>query len=81
MRELMQLKCGVCHQVPRPKRAPRTIPADLDLNLLTGTGGIRGARDALTAVQAQVLAGVMPLEFATPLTALERQAILSWDGS
>lgn len=33
IRELLDLKCGYCHAVPRPEIAPDTVPPDLDLTV------------------------------------------------
>ena len=83
--ELMQLKCGICHQVPRGSLSPATVPGDLDLNSHTSPGtGLRGARDILVFIDAGILRGdtggtrQMPLEYATPLTTAEIAALESW---
>lgn len=86
MQELMTLKCGVCHQVPRPQSAPEQTPDDYDFTVLHGTAKGEdneavGAGDAVGEIQSVVQSGAMPLEFATPLTANERGAILAWDGN
>lgn len=83
MEELMTLKCGVCHQVPRPKSAPENTPDELDFTILSGSGDgeVDGAGDALDDIQEIVQEGKMPPDFATPLTDDERAAILDWDGN
>ena len=86
MEELMTLKCGICHQRPRPKWAPTETPDELDFTIQYGSGGggedpVDGAADALNDVKEQVQQGKMPQDFATPLTDAEYQAILAWDGS
>lgn len=89
MQELMTLKCGVCHQVPLPKHAPEDTPDEYDFTVLHGGGGggeededeIEGAADALEEIQDVVRDGEMPLDFATPLTDDEKDAIFDWDGT
>jgi uncharacterized membrane protein len=82
MASLLQLKCGVCHAVPRPDHAPDDTPDDFDLNTLTSPDGeVDGAQETLGDLQAAVSSGAMPPAFATPLTDRERGYILVWDGS
>lgn len=86
--ELMALKCAVCHQVPAGRFSPAGVPSDLDLNFQNSTAsGIRGAADILTFIDGGILrssaSGVrqMPLEYATPLTGQEIQALEAWSRS
>ena len=80
--ELLQLKCAVCHQVPGGKLTPAGAPQDFDLGFHTQRpDGIDGAAERLADIQLQVSSGLMPKEYATPLTDRERLAILNWDGS
>jgi hypothetical protein len=84
---LMQLKCGVCHQVPAAPISPAGIPQTFDLNyhILSPTG-VPGAQDAtvLTALTGGILrmpvagVGPMPPLYATPLAAAELQALEDW---
>lgn len=83
--ELMQLKCGTCHQVPAGTLSPATVPANLDLNVHTSpSSGVRGARDIVAPIDAGILAGPtggtrrMPLDYATPLTDQEIGALEAW---
>ena len=80
---LMQLKCGVCHRVPRPDSSPVFVPQTFDLNAhLTNPSGVPGAASAI--VLARIGAGIlrgpaagvpqMPLAYATPLVEAEIQA-------
>jgi mono/diheme cytochrome c family protein len=85
MKELMALKCAVCHQVPLPKSAPNETSTDYDLRFQHATKGgegeAAGAADVLGDLQDAVREGLMPPQFATPLTDAETQSILDWDGS
>ncbi len=79
--ELLQLKCAVCHQVPAGKLSPATTPDSFDLRFHTQPpDGIPGAAETRIKIQLQVSSGLMPKEYATPLTDGEQQAILDWDG-
>jgi hypothetical protein len=75
----------VCHQVPIPAHAPDDTPDDYDFTILRGTGEggdeVEGAADALEDIKEIVQDGEMPLDFATPLTDDEYDAILDWDGT
>ncbi len=85
--ELMALKCAVCHQVPPGRFSPAGVPSDLDLNFQFQASGIRGAVDVLTFIDDGILSGLapdvrqMPLEYATPLTGQEKQALETWSGA
>lgn len=83
--ELMQLKCGTCHQVPGGPLSPANVPGDLDLNIHSSAeAGLRGAQDILRFIDAEILRNStggtqqMPLEYATPLTSGEIDALESW---
>jgi len=52
---LMELKCAVCHQVPRLASSPKNVPPDLDLREQTSSGTVRGAED----IAAQIKLGVL----------------------
>lgn len=80
--ELLRLKCGVCHRVPAGKISPEGIPQTFDLNVqATRSDGVLGAQDIVTSIQSVVADGIMPKEYATPLTDGEKTAIQAWDGS
>lgn len=82
MANLLQLKCGVCHAVPRPDHAPQETPDDFDLNHHTSPDGeVDGAQESLDDLKEAVSSGFMPPAFATPLTDGERQYFQDWDGS
>jgi len=85
--ELMQLKCGVCHRVPRSEISPVNVPQTFDLNyLVSNPSGVPGAQFAL--VLGRINAGIlrmsvggkprMPLEYATPLVSSEITALETW---
>lgn len=82
--ELMELKCGTCHRAPAGEFSPSNVPANLDLNNQTSTSvGVRGAEDILTFIDAGILTGSggtrqMPLDYATPLTTQEIDALKTW---
>ena len=83
--ELMQLKCAVCHQVPAGALSPANVPDDLDLNFqFAPSSSVRGARDILEFIDAGILRGAqdgvrqMPLEYATPVTSQEIDALETW---
>lgn len=82
---LMDLKCAVCHQVPRPEVAPQGTPAGFDLRYhVTAPSGLPGATAILPALTGGVLRGQypgaprMPPDYATPLTLAERDALETW---
>ena len=86
--QLMLLKCGVCHQVPRPAVSPNNVPDFFDLTRqFSNSAGVEGAVSIIPSIQAGVLRGElefvpqMPLEQATPLTENERLALENWDGT
>jgi hypothetical protein len=85
--ELMQLKCGVCHRVPRSEVSPVYVPQTFDLNYqVSSPSGVPGAQDPL--VLARIGAGIlrgpvagkprMPLDYATPLVPAEITALETW---
>ena len=83
----MQLKCGVCHQVPRPAVSPNNVPDFLDLNeQFSRSQEVLGAVAVIPLIQAGILRDDlefiprMPLQQATPLTASEIAALEGWDG-
>lgn len=53
--ELVNLKCAICHQVPRLALSPQNVPVDLDLRYEKTFGAIRAAED----VAAQISLGVL----------------------
>jgi hypothetical protein len=84
----MRLKCGVCHRVPAGSLSPAAIPTAFDLNYhLNSPGGVPGAVTVIPFLQGGVLRGSvgsvprMPLDYATPLSEDEIQALEAWDGS
>ncbi len=86
--QLMQLKCGVCHQVPRPAVSPENVPDGLDLTQqYPPSSGVLGAVSIIPFLQAGLLRGdlefmrQMPLKQATPLTENEILALEAWDGT
>lgn len=86
--ELMRLKCGVCHQVPRAAVSPDNVPQYFDLNQqFPPSSGVLGAVSIIPFIQAGILrmdlefVPRMPLEQATPLTEAEKQALEAWDGT
>lgn len=91
VRELMVLKCAVCHQTPRPEWAPTETPGDFDLRYhVTAPGGRDGAQSIIDAIATDhILRGggggedeeQMPPLFATPLTTQELDALETWAGN
>jgi hypothetical protein len=88
--ELMQLKCGVCHQVPRGPLSPAAVPQSFDLNYHTASpAGVPGAANptVLGDIGAGILRGPlpgrsrMPLDYATPLVPSEIAALEDWASS
>jgi hypothetical protein len=84
---LFQLKCGVCHRVPRSEISPRNVPQTFDLNYqVMSPSGVPGAQ--YTTVLTDLLAGIlrmpvsghpqMPLPQATPLVPSEIAALEAW---
>ena len=53
--ELLNLKCAVCHQVPRLPSSPDNVPPDLDLRFEKTYGAIRAAED----IAAQISLGTL----------------------
>ena len=85
--ELFQLKCGVCHRVPRSALSPVTVPQTFDLNYqVSSPSGVPGAQSALVLgrIDAGILRGLvpglprMPLDYATPLALSELAALEAW---
>ena len=89
--ELMQLKCGVCHRVPRSAISPANVPQTFDLNYqVSSPSGVPGAQDA--TVLADIVVNTilrtpalglahMPPPFATPLVPAEISALEAWAGA
>ncbi len=81
---LVRLKCGVCHTVPHSDLTPNDAPNDLDLNDYASDENIRRADVLgswlLSGILTQDVAGVrrMPLDYATPLTQTEIEALQNW---
>lgn len=89
--EVMDKKCAVCHQVPRPASSPTNVPADMDLRYQTTSGAIRAAEDIAAQVKLGILRNAlhyginstlpvraMPLTYSTPLYADEMTALETW---
>jgi mono/diheme cytochrome c family protein len=88
--QLMALKCAVCHQQPLPDVAPNNTPTDMAFTQFASQGTLRGAQDAVSAIQAGILQHTltfapgqpiilqMPLDFATPLVPSEEAALETW---
>ncbi|CAM2007259.1 cytochrome c [Acanthopleuribacter pedis] len=92
--ELVQLKCGYCHAVPRPPIAPENIVTDLDLNTydtrIVDGQVIRGADSIGRWIYDGILDQAvpyyddtsqprqMPLDYGTPLTEAEKGLLLTW---
>lgn len=85
--ELMRLKCGVCHAVPRPATSPVETPQDFDLNYhINAPSGADGAQSIVSDIVDGILRSSagderMPLNYATPLVESEILALEAWDGS
>jgi len=95
--ELLKVKCGTCHAHPLTELSPDNIVTDLDLNtyLTRVEAGevIRGADSIGRWIFEGILDhGVdrfldtseprkMPLDYATPVTPSEKQALLAWSAS
>ena len=88
--ELMQLKCGVCHRVPRSAVSPVSVPQTFDLNYqMSSPSGVPGAQDplVLARIDAGILRGPvsgvprMPLDYATPLAPAEIAALEAWSAA
>lgn len=54
IRQLIDIKCVMCHQVPRLASSPQNVPADLDLRFEKSFGAIRAAED----IAAQLALGI-----------------------
>ena len=92
--ELLALKCGYCHVIPASDLSPDNIVTDLDLNQyatrLSGTQVIRGADAIGRWIKEGILdhgvnvfynsadARQMPLDYGTPLTQREKDALVAW---
>ncbi len=92
--ELVALKCGYCHAVPRPEVAPTNIVTDLDLNhydtrLVDGQvirGGDSIGRWLYDGILDQPITYYddtsqprqMPLDYGTPLTDAEKAMLITW---
>ncbi|MCB1051904.1 MAG: hypothetical protein H6510_10090 [Acidobacteria bacterium] len=92
--ELLKLKCGYCHVVPASDLSPDNIVTDLDLNQyetrLAGTQVVRGADSIGRWIKEGILdhgvnafynsadARQMPLDYGTPLTQAEKDALVAW---
>jgi len=88
--ELMQLKCGVCHRVPRSAVSPVIVPQTFDLNYqVSSPSGVPGAQSLLVLgrIDAGILRGLvpglprMPLDYATPLAPAEIAALEAWSAA
>jgi cytochrome c5 len=84
VKDLVQMKCALCHTVPPNDLTPDNAPADLDLRFYEGTEGKRGANILGSWINAGILDGPvnetpqMPLNYSTPLTHQEIEGLKTW---
>ncbi len=84
IRRLMKLKCALCHTIPFTDVTPENAPQNLNLTEYESTDDVRGAVDIVSWINAGILeksvANVrqMPLEYSTPLTQSEIEALTMW---
>lgn len=83
--QLVRAKCATCHVLPFSFYTPQGTPGTLDLSVYDNSSNVRGANVLGFWINAGIieseLSGVarkMPLEYATPLTSGEIDALKSW---
>ncbi len=86
--ELVRAKCATCHVRPFTFYTPLGTPGTLDLSVYDNSSNTGGANVLGFWIEAGILdkdlSGVtrkMPLEYATPLTLGEIDALKNWSGS
>ena len=83
--EIMQNKCGTCHDVPQSEYIPNNTPEYLNLNIYSGNNNtVFGADTIAVWIQVGILEKSissirkMPLNYATPLTNNEISYLKEW---
>ena len=84
VKKLVGLKCATCHTVPPNDLTPDNAPQNLNLNEYSGNENYLGATTLGFWISAGILetklgtVRQMPLDYATPLTQKEKDALKTW---
>ena len=84
IKRLVGLKCAICHTVPHNDLTPDNAPENLNLKEYSGSDNNLGAETLGFWISAGILekelesVRQMPLEYATPLTEGEIEALQTW---